>query len=455
VKSGQERVKIKYGDLSRCIGGKFFVPEAVIESLGIEVGKNRIRWGNTLLEAEIIKSGQRKKSLFYYPEEPYRFTLLSDYSILRYNRAEKEISIGPVIGVLLSNWEIENSLKKDKVLEWRDLGREAEHLGITLYFFSPEDVDWERSTAKGIYYDRLWKEGLFPLPDYIYEQVRSRKKFCGKSVAFLEKQALQMGIPVINSSKSYDRWSVHNLLNRIPEVQNHLPETKNFKDQSGLIEMLDKYGLVYFKPRDSLDYGIFTLKKSSDGTFSYQRQKDGNIERGAITNLHQIHSMLLGDSNAKSYIIQRPISPYRVDQTKIGFRAILQKDAAGDWKQQIVTVAVGEKHRNIKEKPLQDVLKFDDKNEKKKFLKHAEEVSCCIAAAADEVTKDCAEVQIDYVLDDKRNFYFIEFGFGIHKDRLKDIDTGIYRKSIRNVLEYMNHLYETEKDKKSLQKIDR
>jgi hypothetical protein len=140
--------------------------------------------------------------------------------------------------------------------------------GITVYVFEPQGVDWKRrqvlgwTLSKGA--EKGWLLYKFPLFDVVYNRIPNRNAENRPEVQKCFEHLKRENIPFFNP-RYLDKWVVYNLLAKDRKLMGHLPKTQLFST-AGLLEMLDKAGSVYLKPRSgSVGRGIMRIDKMASG----------------------------------------------------------------------------------------------------------------------------------------------------------------------------------------------
>ncbi|MCR8979922.1 YheC/YheD family protein [Brevibacillus laterosporus] len=209
--------------------------------------------------------------------------------------------------------------------------------GVYYFIFSPNDVDWSsnrvygwflRSSNKGQY---VWKRFWTAMPDVLYDRVPSRAAERQESVKdFKSRVANENYVPMFNIG-FFDKWGVHQRLYPMPEINEFIPETQVAPTLTMLKSMLDKYSMVYLKPKDgSLGYGILKIKQLTKGYQLSYHSGAGNVTR-RFQKLPKLYQHVFQTRRASNYLIQQGIDLCTYSGRPLDFRVHLHKNVENSW----------------------------------------------------------------------------------------------------------------------------
>ncbi len=218
----------------------------------------------------------------------------------------------------------------------RKLNQANEKARCSIYFFSPENIDWERKKINGYQFEsngKQWLERRMPFPDIIYDRGSG---FSGREKAAVEAQRVRFkklpGIEFINSCK-LKKWQVYHKLSRHKAVNKYLPATILSGGLGDIRSMIAKYGFLFLKiSGGSGGRDVFSLEKINKGFLLRYYRKGIHLERYA-SNLSGLQSDLktvLGQ-RTDQVIIQQGIRLIKYNNRIMDLRVLMVKDKDGLW----------------------------------------------------------------------------------------------------------------------------
>jgi len=250
------------------------------------------------------------------------------------------LRIGPSIGIVTTGGRNSQSQQPfgTRSSFFHQLLSAQKGKGVYYFIFSPSDVDWERnlvyawflrSTKKGTY---VWRKLWTSLPDVVYDRIPSRAAEKQDAVQeFKLKLMSDANLPMFNRG-FFDKWGVHKLLYPIPEVNEHIPETHLAPTLGRVRQMLLKYPMIYFKPKNgSLGYGIVKVvhHPQKGYTVSYHTGS-GNVKRRFAT-LSALYQHVFRSRRVSAYLVQQGINLCTYQGRPFDFRVHLHKNQENQW----------------------------------------------------------------------------------------------------------------------------
>lgn len=117
------------------------------------------------------------------------------------------------------------------------------------------------------------------------------------------------------------------VLVRSPGLHKHVPATKKM-DQNALLEMLQKYRMVYIKPCcGSLGRGVIRVEQHSGGSWVYQAGT--TIRR--FSDYGKVYLALRSETLGKPYLVQKGIRLLTYDRRPFDIRVMVQRNLKGGW----------------------------------------------------------------------------------------------------------------------------
>ena len=228
--------------------------------------------------------------------------------------------------LLTQNKEFINSHRYIRYLELAKANRSH---NILLYFFTHDDVYFDKQTVAGIFYNRehnSWHKNNFPFPHYLYDRGGGRGKKAEHIITVFSK----LGIKNINARHYFDKWDLYEKLTKIDAVSSYLPFTVP-GDYSLIPEMLARYGHIYVKARrGSCGLGVMRLEELPDKQnirFYYSRfdKLFSNVLKK-----EKIPELLQRFFAHHPFIIQEPINLLKKHNRIVDFRSEVQRNGEGN-----------------------------------------------------------------------------------------------------------------------------
>ncbi|HEX3011935.1 MAG TPA: YheC/YheD family protein [Syntrophomonadaceae bacterium] len=304
-----------------------------LKQVEVQVGQRIVRLKN-------FNGTPIKNKLVQINKKYAKLLLLPVHCQLRYkikNKNPLRLQLGPVVGILTTvNYNPVSGLPRGKeAYYFAELITYAHRLGIFIYLFYPSDVNWNNNTIKGYTLDTKrkfpkWEEGLYPIPDIVYNRIRSRSIENKPNVLKLLNKFESKGITLFNS-RFLDKWVVYNALQSNPFLVQTLPPTAIFS-YDNLKDYLAKYSEVFIKPRNSsIGKGIIKVVKHSD-KYMFAQARSNKINWQPCSSFDQLYNAVTTIVvHSSRYIIQMGIDLAKVDNKIFDLRVLVQKDKEGQW----------------------------------------------------------------------------------------------------------------------------
>lgn len=255
-----------------------------------------------------------------------------------------------LIGVFIGSSSIFHHYLHPSRLRLELLNTAKGKLNAELYFFSWDDIDYQKLMIGGIYFDdgeKTWAKKMFPFPHIIYLRGGTPPVRSAES-ARLQRTIKALKIQTVNSIESFDKWDVHQVLCGKPNLLPHLPETRLFnKSAKDLQIMLKKYGRVFLKARRGRQgRQVMQVTASPGGLYEYSFF----VEKLTTRKARSIGSLLKEVNeffHGQGFIIQEPIDLINLDGRKVDLRAEVQRNGNGELEIAAVPVRVGKMNSPI------------------------------------------------------------------------------------------------------------
>lgn len=228
---------------------------------------------------------------------------------------------------------------------FRRLIKEGKELGATVFLFSPDDVFEAKRQIRGVTLssDGAWTSKWFSWPDIVIDRYRYYPKPKHKNYLAFRKR------PLFNyaNSRFSSKWNVYQVLVQDESMRRWLPETAEFSKEH-LLEMIDKYPVVYVKPNNGTGgRSIVRIKKVNGRYHLMGRSKHDNTKVVTqVTGKTQLFKWMerwIENEKLENefFLVQQGLDLNLVPDRTVDMRLLIQKDEFGVWKITGVGVRVG------------------------------------------------------------------------------------------------------------------
>lgn len=361
----------------------------------------------------------------------------------------------PIVGVLITRSTI-IKLTRHKKGFWRhhypkifQLAKAREEAQVTLYFFSPKNINLTQETIIGTYYDeedQLFKHKEFPLPDVIYCRG-------GRNTSKNVLRLLQLKPVIKINPLTFNKWNVYKKLQYFPELQDYLPFTKLCQGDQDIIDFLETHSELYLKGvRGGRGKRIFYLRKLPQGGYEYSYYVRKLIIQ-QVDNINELLQKIREFYKKQSFIIQTPINLINLDGSKVDFRAELQRDGKGELTISGIMARVGKPGAPItihsSAYPIEVFFKLLPNYTDEKIQEITEQVHQFLFTVYKSIEKSYGtfcEIGLDFGIDTSGKIWFIESNSTSAKVSLmKAYDESIFHQAFLKPLQFARYLYLTSK----------
>lgn len=218
---------------------------------------------------------------------------------------------------------------------------------INIFFFFVRDVYWKQRRIRGVTWTgKVWKRGIYPFPNIIYNRIRFRNIESQMHVKRLLRQLHKDPRVYLFNSRFLNKWEVYKALKSSKTTAKWLPDTARFTRQS-LITMVRKYPEVFLKySYGSLGKGIIKVKRLPHGQYAYAVAKKGPMAWKRCSSMEFLYRQLAFLAN-NAYLVQKGIDLACYKGQIFDLRTQLQKNGAGEWVLTGVAVRIAGKNRFV------------------------------------------------------------------------------------------------------------
>ncbi|MEC0246107.1 YheC/YheD family protein [Paenibacillus chitinolyticus] len=297
----------------------------------------KLRFGSASCEAVVRKAAKPGASpdeeLCLHPALGRRLGIRGGCRLsLVYQPSAATLYAGPLVGVLLSRLYSSQEMPFGSMTTFcRELTKAGEEAGVSLFFFSPEEIHTFPDLG-GLYYDEEWRKGIFPVPHVIYNRLTSRKYENKPEVQhFLKAVQLRHQTHIFND-KYLDKNAVFSALGSEAALQDCLPESHPFFNYHMLKAMSGRHRTLFIKPASgSLGKGILRLRVQEDGSCEVRFSALSGTVVLPYPDLFEAYSHMAGKIRTQAYQIQEGLDLLTIGGRPVDFRALVQRDGGGEW----------------------------------------------------------------------------------------------------------------------------
>lgn len=292
---------------------------------------------------------QKQDNLVIMPQDVATKLHIPDQSRLHlsYDAVKKEINLGPVLAILVSQVSTQKPPFADLNQFSEELIQVARKKHIFAYVVSLAEIAKGGHSVYGwTYTNKGWKRKQMPIPQVLYNRISSRK--LEKSTLFKEfvKSLPNRSIHLFNHS-FLNKWEVYELLSKEPRLIPYLPKTKLFQGLSSLKTMLKAYPILFIKPiHGAMGRGIFRLSRSWMGYDLQYSALDGQKYKH-FSNLTSLYTFLRKKLRKQPSIIQEGIPIIHLQERAVDFRILMQKNKTGNWAVTSSVARIGPNNRFV------------------------------------------------------------------------------------------------------------
>jgi hypothetical protein len=245
------------------------------------------------------------------------------------------IHIGPVIGLLFAHSS--RYLTKASLRNCLDYTSHYHLFKGLLCVFSYDGINFEDNTVDGYYYrnseynqEAYWKKETLLLPAVIYR----RQPLDWEQMDKLRRS----GESIIFNSYYFTKWDFWKIVSSSEVLKPHIPDSRLLHSLSDLDDMLQRHGTVYLKLiNGSKASGLVQVNKDENYHFtSIDSDYAVEVEKG-----HPASNYVKNLLNERPYIVQQAVNSINIENRKVDFRVVMQKDEGREWVCKAIIAKVG------------------------------------------------------------------------------------------------------------------
>ncbi|RKN85523.1 YheC/YheD family protein [Paenibacillus ginsengarvi] len=218
---------------------------------------------------------------------------------------------------------------------FRKLTLIGKELGLTVFVFFPNRIDWQRRRVVGYAYSAesgRWEKGVFPFPDAVYDRCFYSNR--STYAAYREPIRRLMSTPGIHflGYGLKGKWNVHQMLMRDERIEPFLPETERLQDTNDIARWLDGKGELFLKPQGgSHGKGVLRIQKIPNGFGVTGRTSRNEPVCYDFRSSRRMLDWVRQFTDGRPYLIQRYLHLNTASGDAFDIRALMQKNRKGLW----------------------------------------------------------------------------------------------------------------------------
>ncbi|QNK59923.1 YheC/YheD family protein [Paenibacillus sp. PAMC21692] len=374
---------------------------------------------------------------------------------LRFNYRSGTISIGPLIGVLISR-DFPGTPDKPFgtiTMFCRELVEACKAQGAHVYFFTPGSLSGgSASSVLGWTYAGGWRQTRMPAPDIVNNRLTSRKLENAANVQHFLSEAKRLYGTAVFNEKFLDKPEVFDALQKDADLHRYLPESYLLRNYATFKKMCERYSHVFLKPaRGSLGKGIIRVSHLEGESYQALHAMSAGSKRAVYPTLPKLYASISAKMKTARYQIQQGLHLIEFQKRPVDFRALVQKNSAGKW---IITSIVARTAGNqqfvsnlARGGSLSTVSAAVAKSNLSTSVSRLESVkrlrlaALHIAQGIDtHIPAHFGELGIDLALDTSGKVWLLEVNSKPSKNDNTPLNEGKIRPSVRMMIQYARHL---------------
>lgn len=236
---------------------------------------------------------------------------------------DNEIILGPYIGVAAA--QKESTLGKRNLRRMLFYAKYYSILHGAIVVFAMDRVDKNEQLIEGYCYNPIkneWEKGLFPYPGSIYRRT------------FLNEEWQNHFLGVIGDrvfNYHFTKWDMYKWFSADEQMAAYFPHTVLFNSYRDIMEMLQKYSMIYVKPLSkSKGRGVVQVSKAR-GSICFSFRKDGKNHRIVLHKKTDARHYIEKNFRKGRYLVQQAVDLIKYGDSIVDFRCAVQKNQAGKW----------------------------------------------------------------------------------------------------------------------------
>lgn len=225
---------------------------------------------------------------------------------------------------------------------FRRLCVKGKQLGLKVFVFSPDRIDWQQELITGYMYnhDNLrWKAQKFQWPSLVYDRyfVAGKKQFALYRQS-LNKLTQTKNVRLLNHSLG-NKWEIYRHLSKVPSLSSYLPKTTLLDDTSWK-QLLQQNKAIFLKPNfGSQGKGTIYMRNLPNGACLIRaRDWHNNMLQHTIADRAELSRQVQRLTAHRMYLVQPFLMLSTTSGEAFDIRSLVQKNGHGHW--QVTGLAV-------------------------------------------------------------------------------------------------------------------
>ncbi|WP_199615683.1 YheC/YheD family endospore coat-associated protein [Paenibacillus alkalitolerans] len=219
---------------------------------------------------------------------------------------------------------------------FRRLSVAGRRIGIKVYVFSPDWIDWKSRTVRAFAYNHVnktWIRRSFPLPSVIYDRAffRTRQQYLWYK-SQISKLLSIPGVKLLNLGLT-GKWDVYQMLKDDEKIAEALPRTELYRSHSTALSWLNEYGAFVLKPHGGTHgKGVMRVSCVRPGLFEVCGRDGFNRQfRRRFIRTKDLFQWIARVTRGRTYLIQQYLQLATDGGIPFDVRALAQKSGDGSW----------------------------------------------------------------------------------------------------------------------------
>lgn len=385
---------------------------------------------------------------------PFEGTASRVHLRMHFRAVTGTLSLGPLIGVLISR---DDPAAPDRpfgsiTLFCRELTEACKAQGASVFFFTPGGIGDDGDIVQGWHYAGGWKKVSLPTPDIVNNRLTSRKLENSPAVQRYFANARQKHSTVVFNEKFLDKTEVFDALKEDKGLARYLPESHLLSNYAVFKGMCNRHAHIFLKPvRGSLGKGIIRISHMEGESYQALHATPSGARKQIYPSLSKLYGAISLKMKTVRYQIQQGLQLIEIGRRPADFRALVQKNAAGEWViTSIVARTAGNQHfvSNLaRGGTLSTVSEAIAKSNitssigRQGAAQRLKQAALAIAGGIDNrISAHFGELGIDLAIDTSGRVWLLEVNSKPSKNDNTPLTEGKIRPSVRLMIQYARFL---------------
>ncbi len=407
-----------------------------------------LQFGNQIEDVCIVETPPYKlPTIEITPELAKKFSIPFEIFPIHclYKQEENTLKLGPIICCVTNQMYHEDVKFGSMTPFFEEMTRFAKQNHI--FFYVKPFNKWDGQFHGYLFENSKWQQGLFPIPNAIYNRIGSRNFESTKPFQQFSAFLQEKNIPYFNHC-FLDKWETHNTLISFPEMLPYLPNTTLFNDYETFIEKLTIYNCIFVKPVFGSQGRQILRIETDKNRYVVNYSSFSQEVRNHFRSSYLLYQRLCDRLNNQPFIIQEGIDLIHIDDRPLDFRILCIKNSDQKWKVVSSVARISQREKIVsnlakggeQKRPLDVLSQLYDEKLAKQYVKLMGELAIEVATLiSDNYEGLFGELGIDIALDKKGKLWIIEVNSKPSKSDSIEITEQI-RPSTRAVIAYLTYL---------------